>query len=83
MRGGRTGRGRRALEVFTGTVCVTVTSQAPLWFRIRPQELGDKDTNGRCGGRRVGLGRFGLAGGLGALVRGWAGSLGGFDLDPN
>ena len=48
MRGG-TGRGRRALEVFTGTVCVTVTSQAPLWFRIRPQELGDKDKNGRCG----------------------------------
>ena len=32
-----------ALEVFRGTVCVTVTSQAPLWFRIRPQELGNKD----------------------------------------
>ncbi len=66
-----------ALEVFRGTVCVTVTSQAPLWFRIRPHELGDKDKNGRCRGRRVvGGGRFGLAGGLGVLVRGWAGNLG-------
>ena len=30
----------------------------------------------------MGLGRFGFAGGLGVLVRGWAGSLGDFDLGP-
>ena len=30
----------------------------------------------------MGLGRFGFAGGLGVLVRGWPGSLGDFDLGP-
>ena len=30
----------------------------------------------------MGLGRFGFAGALGVLVRGWAGSLGDFDLGP-
>ena len=65
--------------MFTGTVCVTVTSQAPLWFRIRPQELGDKDKTDAAEGGGWVWGAWAWRAGWGCLYGAGAGSLG--DLD--